>query len=155
MDKKTVGELKKLEHKSKHIIIQPGANTRAATAMGIDNSFVLSKAKFLYVIMGEENIKNNKLLKDIPKNAFVAVQGGYASKFTERADLILPSAIWSEQSGSLTNTEGRVQKVNRALKPAGVSKTDWEILQMLAKKLGKDIPVSVSKVGSRLKKLMK
>jgi len=108
----------------------------------------------LYVAQGEQNCDGKDLLKKIPEGAFIIVQSGYSSELTEKADLVLPAAIWSEWTGSLTNTEGRTQLVNRAVKPAGQAKSDWEILQMLAEKLDRKIAVSTDEVSAGLAKLL-
>jgi len=76
-------------------------------------------------------------VQKIAKDAFVIVQAGYASPLIDRADVVLPSAIWSERAGTLTNTEGAIQIANQAVEPAGEAKPDWEILLLLAGKLGK------------------
>jgi len=60
---------------------------------------------------------------------------------------VLPMAIWSERTGSLTNTEGRVLKVNKAIEPAGEAKPDWEILSLLAEKLGKKLGASLDEIS--------
>jgi formate dehydrogenase alpha subunit len=49
------------------------------------------------------------------------------------AHLILPACSFAEKDGSFTNQEGRVQKVNRAIEPAGEAKADWEIFSELSR----------------------
>jgi len=73
----------------------------------------------------------------------------------ELADLVLPAAIWSEQNSSLTNIEGRIQKINKAVEPAGEAKPDWEALQLLSAELGKNIAVSIDKVSAEVTKSLK
>jgi predicted molibdopterin-dependent oxidoreductase YjgC len=58
-------------------------------------------------------------------------------------------AIWSERAGSLTNTEGRVLKVNKAIEPKGEAKPDWEVLSLLASKLGKKLGASLDEISSK------
>jgi predicted molibdopterin-dependent oxidoreductase YjgC len=41
--------------------------------------------------------------------------------------------------GTLTNVEGRVQKVCAAVDPEGEAKPDWEIISLLAGILGKNL----------------
>ena len=77
------------------------------------------RLKLLYVLLGEEDYGDNDLLKAIAKDAFVVVQASYASPLTERAALVLPGAIWSEQNSTLTNIEGRIQKITQAVEPVG------------------------------------
>jgi len=50
-------------------------------------------------------------------------------------DLIFPAAVIAEKEGSLTNTEGLVQKFLPALPAWGESKDEWKILIELAKRL--------------------
>jgi formate dehydrogenase major subunit len=146
--------IKKLDDKVKFIAMESGVNTRASQAFGINNGFNPSAVQLLYVAQGEQNCDGKDLLKDIPQGTFIAVQSGYLSELTEKADLVLPAAIWSERTGSLTNTESRTQLVNSAVKPAGQAKSDWEVLQMLANKLGRKIAFSMDEVSASLAKLL-
>lgn len=147
--------LKKLDKQVQFIFVEPGVNTRAAKAFQINNGFNPSTARILYILQGEQNCDEEELLKGIPADAFIVAQASYLSELTAKANLVLPAAIWSERTGSLTNTEGRTQNVNSAVQPAGQAKSDWEILQMLAGKLGRDIAFSMDKVSSSLAKLLK
>ena len=42
----------------------------------------------------------------------------------------------SEKSGSFTNMEGRIQSFSPVVPPPGEAKPDWEILDLLATRLG-------------------
>lgn len=141
--------LKKIEAKARFIALEPGVNTRAAVAFGMNNGFQAAAAKVLYTLVGDSDWNGKEVLEKVDKDAFVIVQAGYASPLTDRADIVLPSAIWSERSGSLTNTEGTVQKANRAVEPEGEAKPDWEILSLLAGKLGKNIGASFDDISAR------
>jgi NADH dehydrogenase/NADH:ubiquinone oxidoreductase subunit G len=67
---------------------------------------------------------------------FLVVQASYASPVTEKADVVLPAAIWAEQGGHFVNLEGRVQAAQPGLKaPRGV-KTDAAVFQALGDDLG-------------------
>jgi predicted molibdopterin-dependent oxidoreductase YjgC len=94
--------------------------------------------------MGAEDVSKN-----VDKKAFVIAQASFVSPLTERADVVLPMAIWSERAGSLTNTEGSVQKVNKAVEPAGEAKPDWEVISLLADKLGKKLGASLDEISAR------
>jgi formate dehydrogenase major subunit len=153
--KSSANAIKKLEEQAQFIIIEPGVNTRAAEAFGINNGFNPSAVKLLYMLQAEQNCDGKDLLKKVPEGAFKVVQSSYLSELTSKADLVLPVAIWSERTGSLTNTEGRIQNLNGAVQPAGQAKSDWEILQMLADKLDKKIDFSMDKVSAGLTKLLK
>lgn len=146
--------LKKINGKAGFIALESGVNTSAAAAMKLDNPFNPSSVKLLYVLAGEQDYDGADILKEISKDAFVAVQASFLSPLTERADLVLPSAVWSERSGSLTNTEGRVQKVQKAVEPVGEAKADWEALSLLADKLGKKIDISEDEISDQITRLV-
>ena len=50
----------------------------------------------------------------------------------EIADVILPSAAYTEQDGYFTNLEGKMQKAYSASYPPGEAKEDWKIINELA-----------------------
>ncbi len=55
---------------------------------------------------------------------------------SRRADVILPAAAFAEKEGTVTNLEGRVQKVNRLISAPGQAQADWSVLDELASRLG-------------------
>ena len=55
------------------------------------------------------------------------------------ADLILPAAGVSEKDGTITNLEGRVQKVNKITPAPGQARPDWSILDDLSTVMGKSM----------------
>jgi formate dehydrogenase major subunit len=153
--KAAIAELKKLEDKTKYIKVELGVNTVAAKALGLNNGYKPAALKLLYVLLGEQNYKNDDLLQGISSKTFIVAQASYLSPLTEKADLVLPAAIWSEQNSSLTNIEGSIQKINKAVEPLGEAKPDWEALQLLAEKLGKKIAISIDKVSAEVTKSLK
>ena len=87
----------------------------------------LNENKFdLVFLMGQDNLKFNK------KNEFIIYVGSHGDNGAELADIILPGAAYTEQSGHYTNLEGRVQKAYKASYPPGDAKEDWEIINDLA-----------------------
>jgi assimilatory nitrate reductase catalytic subunit len=67
---------------------------------------------------------------------FLAVADFFVSETAERADVVLPSAQWAEEEGTMTNLEGRVLLRKRAIAPPDAVRTDLEILSALADRLG-------------------
>ncbi|MBI3606237.1 MAG: molybdopterin-dependent oxidoreductase, partial [Nitrospirae bacterium] len=68
---------------------------------------------------------------------FLAVQDIYYSvESAQYADVYLPAAMWSEKTGTFTNTERRVNLVEKAVEPPGEAKPDLEIFVELAEKMG-------------------
>ena len=70
---------------------------------------------------------------------FVVAFELFMSESAAAADVILPVAGMGESEGSVTNLEGRVQKVNRLIPPAGSSRPAWSILDDLAAEMGADL----------------
>lgn len=64
------------------------------------------------------------------------VQDIFMTETAKLAHVILPGTSFMEKDGTFTNTERRVQRVRKALKPVGNSKADWEILCELIKYFG-------------------
>jgi formate dehydrogenase major subunit len=68
---------------------------------------------------------------------FLIVQDLYLTKTAELADVVFPgSASWVESSGTVTNSERRVQLVRKALDPPGDAREDNWIITELARHLG-------------------
>jgi NADH-quinone oxidoreductase subunit G len=72
------------------------------------------------------------------KNTFVIVQDLFLTETAALADVVFPAASLYEKSGTVTNTFGDVQLVNKAADRAGV-KSDFEILVRLAGSMGIDV----------------
>ena len=110
--------------------------TDAATVGSLDLDIIdpsneliknLNENKFdLVFLMGQDN------LKFIKKNEFIIYVGSHGDNGAELADIILPGAAYTEQSGHYTNLEGKVQKAYKASYPPGDAKEDWEIINNLA-----------------------
>ncbi|WP_285693706.1 molybdopterin-dependent oxidoreductase [Actinomadura sp. NBRC 104412] len=66
---------------------------------------------------------------------FLAVADLVPSETARRADVVLPAAQWAEESGTVTNLEGRVLRRRRAVPPPRGVRTDLEILAVLADRL--------------------
>jgi NADH-quinone oxidoreductase subunit G len=73
-------------------------------------------------------------------DAFVIYLGTHGDAGAHRADAILPGAAYTEKSGLYVNTEGRVQRGERAVFPKGEAKEDWAILRALSDHLGATLP---------------
>lgn len=65
----------------------------------------------------------------------LAVADFVASETARRADVVLPAAQWAEESGTMTNLEGRVLRRRRAVAPPDGVRTDLEIIGALAGRL--------------------
>ena len=114
------------------------------TKTGLDNRQMIDaihegKLKAMY-IKGEDTITSDSNANDVGealrKLDFLIVQDINFSVTCEYADLILPASPSLEKDGTYVNTERRIQRLYKALEPLGDSKPDWEILQLIAKRMG-------------------
>ena len=60
----------------------------------------------------------------------------YPQPLTELADIVLPAAGWGEGNFSRMQGERRLRLYPKLCDPPGECKTDWEIIQLVAQKMG-------------------
>ena len=90
----------------------------------------LKKRKFkLLYLLGSDNLEFQK------NDEFIIYQGSHGDRGAEIADLILPSAAYTEQNGLYENLEGRIQEGKKASYPIGEALEDWKIFNRIIKKL--------------------
>ena len=77
---------------------------------------------------------------EIDAGATVIYMGSHGDRGAHRADIILPSAAYTEESGLFVNTEGRPQLALRAAFPPGQAKENWAVLRALSAELGATQP---------------
>lgn len=69
---------------------------------------------------------------------FLVVQDIFLTRTAQMADVVLPAAAgWAESEGTVTNSERRVQRVRRALRPPGQARDDLDIISQLAERMGR------------------
>ena len=92
----------------------------------------VNKNKFeIIFLLGQDNLDFKK------KDEFIIYQGSHGDRGAEIADLILPGAAFTEQSGHYTNLEGKIQKAYKASYPPGEAKEYWQIINDLAEIMNK------------------
>ncbi|MEA3254199.1 MAG: molybdopterin-dependent oxidoreductase, partial [Chloroflexota bacterium] len=67
---------------------------------------------------------------------FLVVQDTFPSEISQLADVVLPAASFAEKDGTFTSAERRVQRVRKAVEPAGKSRPDWQIMCQVAERMG-------------------
>ncbi len=81
---------------------------------------------------------------------FLVVCDLVRSETAEIADVVLPSAQWAEETGTMTNLEGRVLLRPAAIPPHPGVRTDLEILAELAARLGGKLSADPAEVFAEL-----
>jgi formate dehydrogenase major subunit/formate dehydrogenase alpha subunit len=90
-------------------------------------------------ILGEDPVMSDPdsshIKHCLEKIDFLILQELFPSETSRYADVLLPGVTFAEKEGTFTNTERRVQKINKVIDPVGEGKPDWEIITGLAKRL--------------------
>jgi NADH-quinone oxidoreductase subunit G len=115
-------------------------------AGGMDAGAMLAKGALdLLVLMGVDEIDLSA------SDGFVVYVGTHGDAGAHRADVVLPGAAYTEKSGLYVNTEGRVQRGERAVFPKGEAREDWAIWRALSAVLGAPLPYdSLDQLRERL-----
>lgn len=87
------------------------------------------KIKTLYLT---ERLPDTKILQHAK---FVVIQDIFPSANLEFADVVLPTCAFIEDSGTLLNSEIRLQRFFKSASPIGNSKPDWQIICELSSRL--------------------
>ena len=95
--------------------------------------------KALYIV--GENLANsepdiNKVERELSAAEFIVCQDIFPTETTRFADVILPAAAWSEDNGTFTNSERRVNRVRKVNEPPGDARPDWWIFKEIARRMG-------------------
>ena len=86
-------------------------------------------------LLGADELDTSSL-----ESTFVIYQGSHGDKGAHVADIILPSAAYTEKDGLYVNTEGRVQMGVAAVSPKGDAKEDWAIIRALSGHMKRELP---------------
>ena len=78
-------------------------------------------------------------LRALEAAGFVVAIDTFLTDSSRLADVVFPAEGFAEKEGSVTNLEGRVQKVNRVVPGPGQSRPDWSILDDLSTLMGKPL----------------
>ncbi len=136
---------------SDDFLIKADKNPNTAGALNIlgadvDAAQIIEKAKageidVLYVF-GHDLVKmlGKDTVRQIAEKVGTFVyQGSTVNETCCYAHYILPSSVYAEKEGTFTNCQKRVQRIWPAFLPLGEAKSDWEILSLLAAKLGRPL----------------
>ncbi|MDQ7777466.1 NADH-quinone oxidoreductase subunit NuoG [Paracoccus aminovorans] len=113
----------------------------AASRVGAMDVGAVTEGGLLAAIEGAEVVYNLGADEvDVAPGPVVIYQGSHGDRGAHRADIILPGACYTEESGLFVNTEGRPQLAMRANFAPGEGKENWAILRALSAELGKTQP---------------
>ena len=137
-------------------IDDPTAREHVASVWGIDPDTLPAPGKSAYELLdslGQEGgvrsllVLGSNVVVSAPNAVhverrlrsldFLVVSDFFLSETAELADVVLPSAQWAEEDGTMTNLEGRVIMRKRAFEPPDGIRDDMQVICELAERLGK------------------
>ncbi|GLX80435.1 formate dehydrogenase subunit alpha [Thalassotalea insulae] len=103
------------------------------------NAAIAGDLKALW-ILGEDVVQTdpnqNHVIKALSNLELLVVQEIFLSETAKMADVVLPGSSFLEKSGTFTNGERRIQKVNAVVTPKDGCKTDGQIIVEMMNALG-------------------
>lgn len=112
---------------------------KGLTVVEMFENILTGKIKAMY-IMGEMPLISEPdilhIKEALKKVEFLVVQDIFFNEVCEYADVVLPALCSFEKDGTFTNTERRVQRIQKCIETTTDAKPDWEIILMLANKFG-------------------
>ncbi len=96
---------------------------------------VEAAAPELLLLLGADEVAADRF-----PGAFKVYIGHHGDAGARQADLVLPAASYAEKHGTYVNTEGRVQRAERAVFPPGEAREDWSILRAVSELAGAKLP---------------
>ncbi|MGE0039601.1 MAG: molybdopterin oxidoreductase family protein [Vicinamibacterales bacterium] len=80
---------------------------------------------------------NNFVREALEKLDFYVAIDFFLSETARYADVVLPGSLQEEDEGTVTQVEGRVIRIRKAVEPPGDARADWRIVQDIARALGR------------------
>ncbi|HEU0208962.1 MAG TPA: molybdopterin-dependent oxidoreductase [Candidatus Udaeobacter sp.] len=113
-----------------------GSNSEpGAKLMGIANAIRSGDTKAL-VILKENAMHLGLSVEQLANLRALIVMNILPNEATKNASIVLPGCGFAEKRGSMVNGKGRLQRLNRATRPPGNARDDWEILRDLLQAVG-------------------
>jgi NADH-quinone oxidoreductase subunit G len=109
---------------------EPGANLLA-----IADAVRSGRIKAL-VILKENTMHLGIPVEELAQLPLLIMMNVLPNEATEKATVLLPGCGFAEKRGSMVNGKGRLQRLNRAVRPPGNARDDWEILRDLLQAIG-------------------
>src|SRR5215510_13291655 len=88
------------------------------------------------VILKENAMHLGLSVEELAQMPALVVMNTLPNEATKNATVVLPACGFAEKRGSMVNGKGRLQRLNRAVRPPGNARDDWEVLRDLLQAIG-------------------
>jgi NADH-quinone oxidoreductase subunit G len=88
------------------------------------------------VILKENAMHLGLSVEELAQMPALVVMNTLPNEATKNATVVFPACGFAEKRGSMVNGKGRLQRLNRAIRPPGNARDDWEILRDLLQAIG-------------------
>ncbi len=126
---KVTAAFRQLGDKLYTMALSPGRNAQGAADLGLRPAEP-NGANAQFFLLGEQS-EDPALLGKL-NGAWKVVQAGYRSPLVEQADVVLPTPLWYEATGHVTNLEGAVKPLVEVLAKPETVRDDADVLTTLA-----------------------
>ncbi|GAW91990.1 NAD(P)-binding protein [Calderihabitans maritimus] len=129
------------------ILLKPFSNSQGVYDMGIRKSAeeINWREVKAAILFGEELTAADPADLDL-----LVVQDLFLTPSAEKAQVVLPAASFAESTGTYTNAERRIQKLEASLAPKG-GLTNLEVLEGLAKAFGVTLETDLNRLWNSIK----
>ncbi len=106
---------------------------------GMSYMDMIEKCSILYMMGANPMVSApdiNRVRGLLENKDLLVVQDMFMTETAELADIVLPAQTWAEEEGTVTETDRRVQFMNKAVEPPEEAKPDWMPFCELAKLMG-------------------
>lgn len=127
----------------KTLWLKPGGNSVGLWNTGVVNSGEFSLAKLprdgsikaLYLLLGDDCSELSGLTVRPGGIEFLVAQASFMSGVVSEADVVLPSPLWTEVSGTYTTIDGLTKHTVRLVRPPEGIRADWELINEIDRRL--------------------
>ncbi|MGE3274439.1 MAG: molybdopterin oxidoreductase family protein [Vicinamibacterales bacterium] len=96
---------------------------------------------------------NNFVREALERLDFFVAIDFFMSETARYADVVLPGSLQEEDEGTVTQVEGRVVRIRKAVDPPGDARADWRIVQDIARALGREKGLTFGSPGEIFEEL--
>ena len=95
------------------------------------------------VVLGSDLLlagSSEKVLAALSRVQTVLCLATHESDLTRIARIVLPVQTFAEKDGTMTNIQGRVQRIRPAIRPFDEALPEWEVISQIASRMGRPYP---------------